>query len=100
MGAELQTPGTTLGWWTVCKVGVLSRYKLPNPNGLQGTALKAGRARNGKCEGKLLNPGVQVQLSYKARRERSVMDECEGLDSSSSEATQGKPRTNHHTRGL
>ncbi|KIM55322.1 hypothetical protein SCLCIDRAFT_30395 [Scleroderma citrinum Foug A] len=37
---------------------------------------------------KLLNPGVRVQLSYKARRARSVMDEYDGLDSSSSEATQ------------
>ena len=26
------------------------------------------------------------------------MDKYDGLDSSSSEATQGKPRTNHHTR--
>ena len=52
------------------------------------------------AKGKLLNPGVWVQLSYKARQARSVMDECEGLDSSSSEATQGEPRSNHHTRGL
>ena len=26
------------------------------------------------------------------------MDEFDGLDSSSSEVTQGEPRTNHHTR--
>ena len=39
---------------------------------------------------KLLNPGVRVQLSYEARRARSVMDKYGGLDSSSSEATQGR----------
>ena len=52
MGADLQTPGMTLGWCTVRKGTVLSRYNLPNPSGLQGTALKAGHAQNGKCEEK------------------------------------------------
>ena len=65
MGANLQTPGMTLGWCTVCKGTVLSSYNLPNPNGLQGTALKAGHVKNMKrVKGKLLNPGVWVQLSY------------------------------------
>ena len=37
-----------------------------------GTALKTGRVQNARgVKKKLLNPGVQVQLSYKARRVHS-----------------------------
>ena len=59
-------------------------------------ALKAGHAQNGKCKG---GSSLTLESRYSCLirlDERVWMDKYNGLDSSSSEATQGEPRTNHH----